>query len=526
MAAERTEINAIIDRHLTKFDKPGVLSIRPGFKVTKNWLTETPSIVVTVHQKVASPPRGSALPKRVEGVPVDVRQASKTKREEIEDPHVYSSKLRLTPDTGAVPHFHDERTPRGGRPALAASAHAQLAAIPKPHLEYSGPAGITLEPAEVDATIWLSASPDSGWKTLKTFLSATGKSLTVGLYDFTSSHIEQTVAQAIAGKQLKLVLDHPPKNPTADQTDAQTVAELDQQLGSKFEQAWALTRTDTKATAWIYPTSYHIKVAVQDSSAFWLSSGNWNNSNQPAISPSASATDAQEARHRDRDWHVVIDNRQLAEVFEQYILNDLAEAAAHNNPPGPPEAPLTPPTLGGSPTKPFKQFFPAQKISGKFRITPLLTPDPGVYTKAIKQLIDGAEQTLYMQFQYIELPRVIDATSQPFVDLVEAVIARQRAGIDVRIIMSEFEKFGYLEQLQGLGLDVVGGVRIQGNVHNKGIVVDAKRVLVSSQNWSTDGTLYNRDAGVIIDSEKAARYFQQIFLHDWQNLATKSALSD
>jgi phosphatidylserine/phosphatidylglycerophosphate/cardiolipin synthase-like enzyme len=131
-----------------------------------------------------------------------------------------------------------------------------------------------------------------------------------------------------------------------------------------------------------------------------------------------------------------------------------------------------------------------------------------------------------MQFQYIELPRVTDATSQPFVELVEAVIARQRAGVDVRIIMSEFEKIGYLEQLQGIGLDVVDGVKIQGNVHNKGIVVDSKRVLVSSQNWSTDGTLYNRDAGVIMDSEKAAKYFERIFLHDWQNLATKTALSD
>ena len=222
----------------------------------------------------------------------------------------------------------------------------------------------------------------------------------------------------------------------------------------------------------------------------------------------------------------MIENKQLAEVFEKYILNDLKEAAAHNNPPGPPDAPLTPPTQSGSGTKPFKQFFPAQKISGTFRITPLLTPDPGVYTKAVKELIDDAAQTLYMQFQYIELPRETNATSQAFVDLVEAVIARQRAGVDVRIIMSEFEKVGYLEQLQGIGLNVVDDVKIQSNVHNKGIVVDGKRVLVSSQNWSTDGTLYNRDAGVIIDSEPAAKYFEQIFLHDWQNLATKTALSD
>jgi phosphatidylserine/phosphatidylglycerophosphate/cardiolipin synthase-like enzyme len=51
-------------------------------------------------------------------------------------------------------------------------------------------------------------------------------------------------------------------------------------------------------------------------------------------------------------------------------------------------------------------------------------------------------------------------------------------------------------------------------------------VLVSSQNWSTDGTLYNRDAGVIIDNAQVAKYFEQIFEHDWQHLAEQKAADD
>jgi len=519
------DINAVIDRNLQTFDKPGVLSIRPGFKVTGDWLTSKPSIVVTVREKRVSPPEAEMLPSAVEGVPVDVRQASTEKREEIEDPEAYSSKLRLTPDTNSVAHFPDERTPTGQRPAAAASAHAQLAAIPKPKLDYAGPAGVTLEPVEVQVTIHLSASPDSGWATLKTFLNGTNDSLTVGLYDFTSAHIETAVRQAMAGKRLKLVLDHPPKNPTADQTDAQTVANLRQSLTDAFDQAWALTRPDPEATAWIYPTSYHIKVAVRDRSAFWLSSGNWNNSNQPDIDPAANAADAMEARHRDRDWHVVIEHPQLARVFEDYILNDLSTAAAHNNAPEAPGSPLPPPAAGAS-GKAFHQFFPTESITDTFKITPLLTPDPGVYVQAVKALLEGAEQTLYMQFQYIELPKPGNTNAQGFIDLVQTVIDRQNARVDVKIIMSEFEKVGYLEQLQTMGLNVVDNVKIQNHVHNKGIVADGKRVLVSSQNWSTDGTLYNRDAGVIIDSEAAAQYFQKIFLHDWEYLAAQQALSD
>jgi phosphatidylserine/phosphatidylglycerophosphate/cardiolipin synthase-like enzyme len=131
-----------------------------------------------------------------------------------------------------------------------------------------------------------------------------------------------------------------------------------------------------------------------------------------------------------------------------------------------------------------------------------------------------------MQYQYIELPREANEWSQAFLDLVDAVINRQKAGVDLRIIMSEFEKVGYLEQLHERGLDVTSGVRIQHNVHNKGILVDGKKVLVSSQNWSTDGTLYNRDAGVIIESEAVAGYFREIFLHDWENLTEQKAASD
>lgn len=526
MAEDLSDVNAVIDQNMAAFHKPGVLSVRPGFKVTNDWLTHTRSIVVTVRHKVAHPPEGEMLPAEVGGVPVDVRQASQEKALELEDPHAYAAGLRLAPDLGSVPHFPEERTLAGVHPAAAASAHAQLAAIPKPELPYSGPPGVTLEPVEGQATITLSASPDTGWPTLKAFLAATTQTLTVGLYDFTSAHIAQAVAASLSGKQLNLVLDHPAKNPTADQTDATTVSQLRQALGQGFTQAWALNHADPDATAWIFPSAYHIKVAVRDRSVFWLSSGNWNNSNQPDIDPVNVQADAQKARHGDRDWHVVVEQPQLAGVFEDFIRNDLQIASGHNKPPEAAGPPLTPPPLGSSQTPRFARFFPAASVTGTIKITPLLTPDPGVYAGAIRDLIASATQTLYMQFQYIEPPKASATTTQPFTDLINAVIDRQQHGVEVKIIMRDVERVGYLEQLQTMGLNVVSNVKIQKNVHNKGIIVDGATVLVSSQNWSADGTLRNRDAGVIIHHQDAAKYFQQVFLHDWENLATAKAASD
>ena len=80
-----------------------------------------------------------------------------------------------------------------------------------------------------------------------------------------------------------------------------------------------------------------------------------------------------------------------------------------------------------------------------------------------------------------------------------------------------------LEKLQALGFDLAQ-VRIQQGVHNKGIVCDGSAVLISSQNWSADGVLRNRDAGVIIEDPDIAQYFQQIFMHDWTHLAHQQAL--
>jgi phosphatidylserine/phosphatidylglycerophosphate/cardiolipin synthase-like enzyme len=518
-------IDALIAGHLHELDKPGVLSVRPGYEVSGGWLTGRRAIVATVQHK-HTPPPGDALPDHVDGVPVDVRQASPAKRQQLEDPQAYANDRLPYPDHGAVPEFTDEVTLPSATGITEHVYSAQAAKPAKPNLPYSGPAGFTLAPVSANATITLSASPDSGWPTLKTFIAGTKSSLTVGLYDFTSEHVLKAVEASLAGKQVKFVLDHPSRNPTADQTDEQTAADLAAALGADFEQAWALDRMDPLATAWTFPTAYHIKVAVRDGSAIWLSSGNWNNSNQPDIDPVTTPADADAARHGDRDWHVVIESSALAATFEAYLLNDLEVARAHNVARAASAPTPVAQDMQKTETPPFASFSPASTLTATSTISPLLTPDPGVYVGAVKTLIESATTSLHLQFQYIELPKTASAVSAPFADLVQSVIDRQKAGVDVKVIMSEYETAGYLEQLQAAGLDVVNSVRIQNNVHNKGIVVDGHAVLVSSQNWSTDGTLYNRDAGVIIHNAEAAAYFDSLFEHDWEHLAVQKAASD
>jgi len=147
------------------------------------------------------------------------------------------------------------------------------------------------------------------------------------MYDFTSPHILQTLEKALDGtKRISLVLDRPPEHKLQDD---ETVASLSARFGDRIESAWALVRSNPKVAEWIFPTAYHIKVAVKDGSLVWLSSGNWNDSNQPDVAAGASPGDVSRSvlSHSDRDWHVIVENSALATTFDQYIKNDFAIAA-------------------------------------------------------------------------------------------------------------------------------------------------------------------------------------------------------
>ncbi len=135
-------------------------------------------------------------------------------------------------------------------------------------------------------------------------------------------------------------------------------------------------------------------------------------------------------------------------------------------------------------------------------------------------MLNSAEKKLYIQLQYIHPAN--DGQDADFAALIDAVSAKINAGKDVRIILSQYQTSnGWLERLQAAGI-ALENVKIQNGVHNEGFVVDSKVVAIGSQNWSGDGVLRNRDASVIIENERAAKYYEQIFLHDWDNVARQS----
>jgi hypothetical protein len=460
-----------------------VMTVRDGFVVRNDWITSDPAVVVVLKGGVAATAESLGLPAQLRGYPVDVRPAS---------------------------------------PWDIAAAEGVLDTLEGiPRTTYTKPQGLKLEEVNEKMSVICHVSPDAGWPVLSEFLQETKTGLTVGMYDFTAPHIIDGVLSAVEQDPRKLTLvlqsGQALTGKKADIPEDQTIAKYEKDLEDRFDYAPASIGAGHQ-----FASAYHIKVAVRDGKAFWLSSGNWQSSNQPDHGLAFGETSWELLMQHNREWHAVIENSKLSKQFEQYIKYDLKNARADEAR----EAVALPSELflveeavlervpAGKPT-----YFKPLELNRKVRVRPLLTPDN--YQEHVLALIQTAKKRLLFQNQSLSLlaPGKNDAR---FEELVDALLQKQEAGVDVRIIIrGEFAPVGPLEQLQKKGFEMKN-VRLQNRCHTKGIIIDGLRVMIGSHNWTNQGTLVNRDASLIFEDEEIAAYFEKIFEFDWEHMARQS----
>jgi hypothetical protein len=470
---------------------PELVAMRPGYTATR---PPVPAAVLAFR-----PPRGFVDADAIEaklGVAVVLVEATPEEQ------------LRGLADPGAASDM--ERFLRGPLP------DDFRAPVRGTYIPPSGRGAPKLEVVDGEMNVVLSASPDAGWPVLRDFFAQPiHERLTVGMYQFTAPHIYEAIRDALRGGDASLAIGlHPrpeaipEKGSKAEDVHEETLLKrLKRYLGSRLDHTWT-----SVGSGGAFSSAYHIKVAVADGERFWLSTGNWQSSNQPPYDPINDPENLPEAygSSYNREYHVVCEHPGLARTFEEFLDYDRTLTDSY----GPPTE-VSPPDLflpkGLEPTPDFapRKYFPAFHKRRRFRVQPILTPDN--YFEHVVALVQGAEKSLYFQNQYINLNPSGDFPE--FKKLVKALLERSKK-IDVRIICRNFMAQEKLDMLLALGFDREQ-FKFMRNCHAKLIIADSKRVLVGSHNWSNDGCVSNRDASLLFHDEEAAQYFEQFFLEDW-----------
>ena len=395
---------------------------------------------------------------------------------------------------------------------------------------YEPPNPPNLPLVEEPMELTICVSPEAGWSELENFLGGTQKSLTVAMYQFTAPHIFDAVNAAVSpeGRQFELVLHPIPEKPRGSGVKAKDLDEntsvlkpLEQTLHDRFEMAWATLMSKARPDG-LWASAYHIKVAVRDGSAAWVSSGNWQSSNQPNVHPfqPGAALPTGFQRKYNRDYHAIFKNERIASIFEQYIKRDHDLSAAQSGAPA--EFALPDLFVPEAEEEPEAFATPPRGISrlciliGSVSVQPLLTPDN--YAENALALIRSAQESVWFQNQYINF-RGTDEDFTEFKLLVTALKDQIDQGREVRIICRDMMKQESLDILVALGFPPEV-FRFQPACHNKCVIVDKSIVMFGSHNWSNEGVKTNRDASLIFKDKEIAEYLAQVYDYDWNRLAT------
>ena len=470
-AQEFEPVIAAIKTHGTSLRAiPGVFEIRPGYRMSADGSKQEPAVILLT--KPGETVEGIT---EVGGVPVEIQPATPLE--------IVEGILPLSVWEGIVPE-----------------------AVPNIAYTAPDPAITALTEKRVN-NITCHVGPDSGWTTLKPFLEGTSASLTVAMYEFYAEHVIETVTQLGHESEAKLNM-------------ILQVSANDQEINSILEDSWEdrleFTRASVSGPNRVFNNSYHTKVAVRDSNSFWLSSGNWSPNSQPVIQPGSEQVLYSKGN---REWHVIIEDESLAQMFEKFIEHDIAQAREAGAPEAAPVMPdLLIPESWLVPEAVVVQDHPF--VSKTFassgtpvRVKPLMSPDN--YATEVLELINNAEQSLFLQFSYINQP-----STEKFNEIISAISKKMRDGLDVRVLVGSNQKAEHADLLIGRRRWKRNMFRRQrSKLHNKGILIDGKIAVVGSNNWSSDGTQYNRDASLVFFSRPIAQYFTEVFLFDWDNLS-------
>jgi len=348
-------------------------------------------------------------------------------------------------------------------------------------------------------------SPDCASGIFSSTVSGAEEEILVNVYEFTDPAMAQALADARErGLDVRVMLEGGPVGGITE--DERIVAGTMVRSGISVVM---MTTTDDAHAKYRYN---HAKYMVIDRTGVFIGSENYKPSGFPTAEGSGN-----------RGWGVYCEDAGLAAYF--------AEVWQHDSTGGDIVPVETVNTACDTPAFPAYDpaFAPLQADGAE--VVPVLSPDTSYL---IREMTDRAEESIAIQQAYISNETMFELN--PY---LSAAIDASRRGVTVQVLLDSYwfnvegeadndemaALINRIAEQEGLPLEArladLKATNLE-KIHNKGVIVDGREVLISSINWNANSPGFNREAGVIVRHPEVAGYFAAVFMQDWSGTGSLS----
>ncbi|HJM67092.1 MAG TPA: lamin tail domain-containing protein [Candidatus Thalassarchaeaceae archaeon] len=265
----------------------------------------------------------------------------------------------------------------------------------------------------------------------------------------------------------------------------------------------------------------HSKVAVRDQNSVWMSSGNWKSSSFPVDGDSGN-----------REWSIFIDDNATAQMVLSRMLWDEDTSHLHIEEFNPMDSELGTPSNWVSPSNRLMELSISTDettYSGPFTGQLLTCPDDCI--GGLVNMIDSAEESIDLSVQYFQDGWGWGYGDNPLLESLERAAVERN--VTIRLLLNGYYTDDPFDDRDVLNLVNNQWNRTQGadatailmsngenitKLHNKGVIIDGKSVLISSINWGSNSALRNREMGIILHQPPIASAYLSSFNEDWNRV--------
>jgi phosphatidylserine/phosphatidylglycerophosphate/cardiolipin synthase-like enzyme len=348
-------------------------------------------------------------------------------------------------------------------------------------------------------------SPDCSYRTIEKELKAANESIYLNIYEFTNPFLcDELINALLRNVSVNIFLEGSPIGGITE--EEKFILNRIENYGGKIRFIVNENEKDIYAR-YIFN---HGKYLIIDNKTVIVESCNWAKTGVP-LNPT----------YGNREWGIIVKNIDISNYFLDVFLDDWNDSRCDI---------YTIDEINLSISQDYfmdesvywgwyKPEFISKSYRGNFTAAPVLSPDSS--NDVICELIDSSKDSIYIEQLYIY--KYWDNRINPF---VERLIKKAKQGVDVKVILNYNPTYkdtnekinetkNYFEKNKIDVKLIYTNWTYFTNVHNKGMIIDNKTVLISSINWNENSVMRNREVGIIVNDCEVADYYKKIFFYDW-----------